>query len=317
MGNRVITLVSLFTTVFFIMLTCALGYILYVVGDPNEDIFWLLTPLFIGMFLATLVCIGNINKTVKISKSKLDKILINDTTMTTCPNYWMKQIVYDPATKTRNTMCYNIIPNSDPNKIKFIDGPLIKIDSSQEVEGIPQDMEDFKFTTSRLNSNLSVYRNMASSNVIEGFMEGQYYSNDNDNYLANYHYHDNITITAGENVTPLNSENSIENHTHEYVNIGRRGHSHSSGWEFGVEGAKNGTSFNLFGPYEPSHSNLDHWISARKVLGLTTTDPESNEQKDAYAIEINLDKLNAAANSCELAKLFNWSEQKINCFNKI
>ena len=314
MGNRVITLVSLFTTVFFIMLTCALGYILYVVGDPNEDIFWLLTPLFIGMFLATLVCIGNINKTVKISKSKLDKILVNDTSMTTCPNYWMKQIVYDPATKTRNTMCYNIIPNTDPNKIKFIDGPLIKISSSQDIDGVPQDMEDFRFTTSRLNSNLSFYRNMASSNVIEGFMEGQYYSNDNDNYLANYHYHDEITLTTGENVTPLNSENPMSNHSHVYNNIGRRGHSHSLGWEFGMDGANNGNNFNLFEPHDPTHSNLDHWISARKVKGLTSA--ESTDD-GIYAIEINLDKLNAAANSCELAKLFNWSEQKINCFNKI
>ena len=308
MGNRVITLVSLFTTIFFIMLTCVLGYILYVVGDPNEDIFWLLAPLFIGMFISVIVCLGNINQTVKVSKAKLDKVLINDTTMTTCPNYWMKQIVYDPATKSRTTMCYNIIPNTDPNKIMFIDGYLTYLDDPNNTS------PDFSFTSSRLSSNLSYYRDLASSNIVEGFMEGQYYNNDDENYIANYHYHNNITLEASPGITPLDSENgnTLDDHGHTYTNIGRRGHSHSDGWVLNSPTA-NPNNYDLFDDHDPAHSNLDHWISARKVKNITDTTTGSS----IYAIEINLDKLNAAANSCELAKLFNWSEQKINCFNKI
>lgn len=304
MGNRVITLLSFFTTIFFLMLTCALGYILYIVGNPNENSFWFIAPFFIGMFIATLVCIGNIKHTVNLSKSRLDKVLSNDANMTTCPNYWMKQIVFDPATKKRSVMCYNIIPDADPNKIVFIDGPLTK----------STDTNVYNFTTSNLaSSNLQQYRGMYESTlsndsppavIEEPFIAGQYLDTDDENYLANFHYHNDISLIATGDVS-YHDGTTVNPHSHTYENIGRRGHSHSASWSGENDGITSGNSFNIFDNYDPSDSNMDNWISPRKL-----------KNSDLYAIEINIDKLNQAKNSCELAKLFNWSEQKIKCFNK-
>lgn len=295
--NKVITFVSIFTVVFFLMLTVILGLVIHYIGNPEEPLFWFLATLFIGMFISLLVSLGNIGALVKINKNKIDKMENNDHSFTTCPNYWLERIVINNDTNEKVKMCYNILPNkditsfSDPKQFSFIDGELIS-DNQTPPE------EDFTFTNSNFSSNLSYYRNMASYSNIETFvnLESQYSYNSED-YQKNFHYHDRVDISVGSNVS---GNSNIPDHGHAtFMNVGRRGHSHSINWD-------QLTQQNLvFTNYNPSHSNFNYWINPIAI--------DVGDGNTKYAIELNLNKLNLANNSCELAKLFNWGEYTRNC----
>lgn len=284
------------------MLTTVLGLVIHFIGDPTHPVFWLLTTLFIGMFLSFIISVGHISSMVKINKLKIEKKNTKDHSFTTCPNYWLKHIVKKPHSEDRVIMCYNILPDKDDinntNKLTFIDGYFdgdalnnlndlkLKINSSTEHPV--------------LTSNLQNLRNMASYSNIEAFTElgNQYDYTDGDDYNKNFHYHNNVHITVGPEIS---GNSNMSDHQHStYSNVGRRGHSHSVDWD-----NMNSQRNMYFETYNPTFSNFDYWINPREI--------KMNDGTVKYAIELNLEKLNLANNSCELAKLFNWNEFTSKC----
>ena len=302
--NKVITFVSIFTVIFFLMLTVVLGLIIHFMGDPKQPVFWLFTTLFIGMFLAFIISVGNISSMVKINKLKTDKKNTKDHSFTTCPNYWLKHIVTKPNSEDRVIMCYNILPDQDDlknkDKLTFIDGYFDDITDPNDMSGVHLKLKDgYHHPGPNLNSNLAELRNMASYSNIEAFSElaNQYDYTDGDDYNKNFHYHNNVHITVGPEIS---GNSNMSNHSHgTYSNVGRRGHSHTVGWDM------NSQSDVYFETYKASFSNFDYWINPREI--------KMNDGSSKYAIELNLEQLNLANNSCELAKLFNWNEFTSKC----
>lgn len=301
--NRILSLFAIFTTMFFFVLTTILGLLLYSIGNPNQPIFWLLATLFIGMFIGFLVCLTNIRTTVKIGEMTALKKNSNSTKLTTCPDYWTKQIVHNEKTNETVVMCYNLL-NNDKEKGIFIDGTLTKIQNGEEV--------DYSFDNTHFDGeevhNLSYYRNLAKTpaqvsvaeNIVENFNEvsvyGEYRPGHPD-YEKYKHSHNNIEVHAGDSISSDNT--SISPHTHIYNMYGPRYHSHGSSFDESDPYYQNQYKYTV------TDKNFDNWINPRDIHIA------NNETKTA--IEINLNKLNMTANPCELAKLFNWSEATSKC----
>ena len=301
--NKVITFVSIFTVIFFLMLTVVLGLVIHFMGDPKQPVFWLFTTLFIGMFLSFIISVGNISSMVKINKLKIDKKLNKDHSFTTCPNYWLKHIVKKPHSEDVVVMCYNILPDKDDlknaDKLTFIDGYF---------DGTFTDPTDLSSVNLNINSstthpvltsNLTELRHMASYSNIEAFSElgNQYDYTDGNDYNQNFHYHNNVHIMVGPEIS---GNSNLTDHQHNtYSNVGRRGHSHTLGWDM------NSQRDVYFETYNPAFSNFDYWINPREI--------KMSDGTTKFAIELNLEKLNLANNSCELARLFNWNEFNSKC----
>ena len=106
--SKKISLISLFSTIFFLILTVVLGLIIHYLGDPNEPIFALFGTLFIGMFLCLLTCLSNLNTFIKIYDD--NQITNKDVYISTCPDYWTKRQVFNEKTKQKATMCHIFHP---------------------------------------------------------------------------------------------------------------------------------------------------------------------------------------------------------------
>lgn len=285
--NRSISLISLLGTIVFLMLTTVLGFVIHSVGDPNKPIFWLFTTLFVGMFLSLMLCLSNLRTAIQIGKDKLESIE-DEVNLTTCPDYWIKNVVYDDESKSKTILCYNMM-----NDGTFIDGEMLK-DSA----GV------YTFSNTRFaGSNITDMRNLAISEnsnveaeVVENFT--QFYPGDTD-YQKYLHSHATIDKIVHGPIyvnTPAIGNVNLE-HEHIYENTGSGSHSHTLDFEGGIYQQKN---------YVETLSNLTNWISPYN-------NPEILGNK--YAIEINLNVLNLQDNTCELAKMFTWSEAHNKCMN--
>lgn len=292
--NRVITFVSLIATVVFLTLTFVLGFLIYSMENREDPMFWFIVTLFIGSFLSLLISLGNINSTVKLAKHKILKKQQNDINFTTCPDYWTKRLVFNNG--QTYTMCYNQFTDSSGKNV-FIDGTM----GSNE-DGYYFNNTNFTNSTDTASisaSNLDVYRAKADYSNIETFttnMYGEFTDSTHPDYYPNLHTHFIATL-ADSNNSNIDGNSNVNSHSHIYYDQGRRSHSHSSEWS--IDTSSQNTFTNI-----PGMSNFDNWISP--VISRDLGNVE-------YAIELNLNKLNEANNSCELAKLFNWSENS-KCF---
>jgi hypothetical protein len=304
--NRILSLFAIFITIFFFILTSILGLIIHSIGDSTKPIFWLLVTLFMGMFIAFLVCLTNIRTTVKIGENNAMKRSEDSTSLTTCPDYWTKQIVHNEKTNETVVMCYNLFNNDKENGV-LIDGGLTKIDTGDEL--------DYSFDNKQFDSNqnhpLSFYRNLVKERkinlvaepIVETFnsdtnIYGEY-KRGHPEYNKFMHYHNNIQVVVGDEISTDNL--SISPHSHIYNDIGPRVHSHGAGFDENDNFYKNQYKYTI------TNSNFDNWINPRDIH------MSNNETKTA--IEINLNKLNMTMNPCELAKLFSWSEATSKCMN--
>lgn len=278
--NRKITFLALFATVIFLMLTVVLGFVIHYVGDPSKPVFWLLCTLFIGMFLSLLTCITNLSVSIKISNKIIDAEE-GDVSLTTCPDYWTKQIVKDNITNKSHVMCYNHFKDDI-----FINGQLSQTP--------PYTFDDNSIFN---GSNISNMRELAKypSNV-ETFI--QYITDPGDpDYEKHKHYHTRIDRIVHSNIVNANGHENVQPHSHTYVNVESGHHSHI-GYSQGNE------DNNMFRAreYVVTDSNFSHWINPYQVPNT-----------DKMAIELNLDNLNSTTNICELATKFAWSEAYAKC----
>lgn len=276
--NRKISFFALIATLFFLMLTIVLGFVIHYVGDTSEPIFWLLSTLFVGMFIALLTCLSNLSTSIKIHQQMLDTST-QDVEFTTCPDYWTKHIVFDKTSRKKTVMCYNHFKDDI-----FIDGDL---------QG-----ENYSFdpNSSFANSNIQDLRALATypENQTETFI--QYYTDPGDpEYHKHKHFHTRIDKIVHSNLNIYDGSVEIPEHGHVYENVSSGHHSHS--------GLPNGNEIeHTSRSYTVTDSNFDNWINPYKI-----------PNKNHYAIEINLNQLNAATNKCELASMFAWSDASVQC----
>ena len=282
--SKKISLISLFSTIFFLILTVVLGLIIHYLGDPNEPIFALFGTLFIGMFLCLLTCLSNLNTLIKIYDD--NQITNKDVYISTCPDYWTKRQVFNEKTKQKATMCHNISPTNE-----LIYGSL--------------DGEQFQFT----DSNLTQMREKAeypelqqnTENSIERFESLDFGDPD---YYKYHHRHDNVVLHAPDD------ENSIDSDRPDsiYFNDTTLKHPHVISGDWFSHSHRPGISdYVLFGrnnnAYSGSDDNFNNWINPYNTNGMNS-------------IEINLKELNRAENTCDLTRHFAWSEAEAKCPKK-
>lgn len=295
--SKKISLISLFSTIFFLIITVVLGLIIHYLGDPNEPIFALFGTLFIGMFLCLLTCLSNLNTLIKIydDQQKTTK----DIYISTCPDYWTKRHVFDQKTRKQATMCHNISPTNE-----LVYGSL--------------DGENFKFTT----SNLTQMREKAEypetqvsttqAPVTETFitsedsfrLKNRSINHGDPDFEKYHHYHDDVVVNVGDSSIIAQYDDSVYNETslrHPHVYSGPSeyfSHSHRPGESDENLFGRNNQNF-----YSGSEDNFNNWINPYNANGLNT-------------IELNLKQMNSAENTCDLTRHFAWSEAEAKCAKK-
>ena len=325
MENRFISIFSMFATVALFIITVFLGFFSFYLNFKNP-IGWLAITLFIGTFIAFIKCLYNLNKLRDLSALEYtSEDLINGNIknkyakLTTCPDYWTKNVVIDPDTKSPVIMCYNEHVNDQD--VSYLGGEMtytgsdelpVPLDSGAAPRSTDEDVnpENFLFSADSpfAGKNLKEVRDMlvpesiiksandSSTEVTEGFTLFRRGDPEYSDYL---HTHANVRRVIDGAVTPGRGvdENNIDRgHTHER-NYGIGYHSHDAGHE-DAQGAINDMSDEK---YIARFNNFTNWIS-----------PYMREN-GKFAIEINLNQLNKAANTCDLAKNFIWSDVWNNC----
>lgn len=104
---------SIVATLVFLMILIVLGLILQKYPNPSDPIFSFLATLFIGCFLALIVCLSNIGEIVENNKISSETTTANSIKFSSCPEYWKK--VRDDnniGTKCTNNFKSNFL-NSD------------------------------------------------------------------------------------------------------------------------------------------------------------------------------------------------------------
>ena len=285
--SKKISLISLFSTIFFLILTVVLGLIIHYLGDPNEPIFALFGTLFIGMFLCLLTCLSNLNTLIKIYDEQ-QKTYKDNIHISTCPDYWTKRHVFDQRTKKQATMCHNISPTKE-----LVYGSL--------------DGEQFQFTSSNLTQmrEKAEYPEETQAPVTERFEQDQHTSiwQGDPDYQKYHHYHNDVVVHVGDSSLIANYNESVYNdeslkHPHVFSGPSEYfSHSHRPGESDDV----------LFGinrnVYSGSDENYNNWINPYNTNGLNT-------------IELNLNELNRAENACDLTRHFAWTEAEAKCPKK-
>lgn len=296
-SNRFISNISLFTTIFLFILTVSLGLVFYYMNKSQPAI-WLIGTLFIGIFLAFIISISNMNKLMVQgieSKSNNYFTRVNKhTKLTSCPDYWTKNVAYDYETNLTTTMCYNELPNSLDDVL--LAGELIRQSSTDGMIFVfSEDSNIFA------NKTLEEVRDMAvftKNDVYENFDSSKVYRRGDAEYEDNYHKHNDIQhIMSGKITTNEFSRKNVDSkHSHNYT-FRPTGHSHNSD----MRGSKSIQETLAQKQYVETYNNLSNWISPYEL-------PDGR-----FAIEINMNLLNKADNSCELAKNFIWSNAEYLC----
>ena len=296
-SNRFIPTFSFFATIFLFITTVSLGLV-FAYMDKSSPLVWLIGTLFIGMFIAFINAVNNMNQLL----SKGNSITSNDfyadidgsINFTSCPDYWTKNIVYDHDSKTSTMMCYNHFENNGNDM--FIGGELIKT-TSTGTGGVPQDNYYFSPDSLFPNRNLQEIRDMARFPEAEAVVEQfNLIRRGEDGYESNLHTHSSSTHIIGGSID--NNGNNIPYHSHTY-HMGPISHSHRNLSPDALNAIAQ--QFPLHVAYTETHGNFDNWISPFRL------------PNGKYAMEINLTKLNQAENACELAKMFIWTEALNKC----
>ena len=297
-SNRFISNISLFATIFFFIFTVSLGLVFYYM-NKSSPVIWLIGTLFIGMFLAFLTGISNLNKLLVYGmKSKSDNFythLNKNTTLTSCPDYWTRNVAYNYDSNSTTTLCYNKLPNSIDEEL--LGGELIKqTDSEGNVSFVFSENSYFPGKTLDEVRDLAKFPKKVNFENFVASRKNTFRRGDPE-YQKYYHKHSDVQhIMSGKiSTSPFSKNNVDSSHTHNYY-FRPTGHSHTSA----VSGADDIMEYSQR-QYEETYENLSNWISPYEL-------PDGR-----YAVEINMDILNKAENACELSKYFIWSNANYLC----
>ena len=320
-SNRYISTFSLFATIILLILTVTLGFVLTFMKFSNP-IAWMFLTLFFGLFVTFIRALYSMSRLTKLS-TLLDstsdifsgKTLNKNAKLTTCPDYWTKNVVIDPETKQQVIMCYNEHVDTE-GKTHYLGGTL-EIAPAEADVGAPTtkapladgenlnseaDTEDASFVFSSdsifKGMSLQAIRNMAvdTDDVVEGF---KMYRVGDPGYEAHRHTHEMVRrVIDGRVATDDESKDNVDP-THTHVKYYGRGY-HSHDRFDGTIVSDDDIVFHE-NRYTETKGNFENWISPYKT------------KSGKFAIEINLNKLNTAPNTCELASNFIWSDVANNC----
>lgn len=85
-----LSLKSIVATLVFLMILIVLGLILQKYPSSSDPVFGLLATLFIGCFLALIVCLSNMGELVEKHKKMNETSTANRIILSSCPEYWKK-----------------------------------------------------------------------------------------------------------------------------------------------------------------------------------------------------------------------------------
>lgn len=296
-SNRFISNISLFATIFFFILTVSLGLAFYYM-DKSSPVIWLIGTLFIGMFIAFLTGMSNMNKLLVAGmKNNSNNFYVNmneNIKLTSCPDYWTKNVAYNYDSNTTTTLCYNELPNS--LDAELLGGELIKQTNTEgDVSYVFSDNSVFAGKTLDEVRDLAKFPKKIN---FENFVSKNVFRRGDQEYQKYFHTHNDVQhIMSGKiSTTPLSKGNIDTSHSHNYY-FRPTGHSHTSS----LSSSENVMEAVAQRQYLETHENLTNWISPYEL-------PDGR-----YAIEINMNILNKAENACELAKYFIWSNANYYC----
>ena len=317
-SNRYISTFSLFATIILLIVTVTLGFVLSFMNFSNP-IAWLFLTLFFGVFVTfirALYSMSKLNKLSTLAESSSDifsgKTLNKNAKLTTCPDYWTKNVVINPETNEQVIMCYNEYIDAN-GKASYLGGTLefapeegdvtatnapLSGDDDLNPEADTQDAS-FVFASDSIfeGQRLQAVRDMAAKteDVVEGF---KMYRMGDPQYETHRHTHEMVKrVIDGRVTTDDESKDNVDpKHTHVKY-YGRGYHSHD---RFDDTVDSDGM-ISRENQYTETKGNFENWISPYKT------------RSGKFAIEINLNKLNSAPNTCELANKFIWSDVTNNC----
>lgn len=315
LSNRFISPFSMFLTIALFILTVFLGFFIFYINF-STPFAWFVITLFIGSFISFMKCLNNLNKLKNLSTQEYTseeirsgKIKTISSQLTTCPDYWTKNVVIDPSTNVPVTLCYNEYIDEN-GKSSYLGGTLEMISPSSSAAppgADPIDADDesgdnmdatFVFSNDSIfetGTTLQQARDMFTdeTHAVEEFTQ---YRRSDPEYQDHLHTHESVVRHIDGVVDVRGNEGRVDPaHTHTRY-YGRGYHSHNMGP--GADAYGSGEDQER---YREEFNNFTNWISPYKT----------NSGK--YAIEINLNKLNKATNTCELAKKFIWSDVFNNC----
>lgn len=278
-----LSLKSLFGTLALLLVFVVL-LIIILYSKTDSPLFYLVASMLIGIAIALISCIQNMNYTIKIKKEQQD-ILQNEVFLNNCPEYWVKHKVVNPENNKVYNMCYN-------DKKLTQEGTYLSNKSGVDEENY--------VTVDKDSSGVEIYnignmRNRAKyDDVQENFTNEQYFYG-HPNYDSHSHVHEDVNVVfSGNNVSPTpNTTAQISPHTHPNMPLSGR-HSHSS------DGNNNSTGL-TFDQYQVTDKNFENWINPY------------TKQDGNTVMEINLDELNSTNNKCDLARQLPWTEAYSKC----
>ena len=315
-SNRYISTFSLFATIILLIVTVTLGFVLSFMNFSNP-IAWLFLTLFFGVFVTfirALYSMSKLNKLATMTDSSSDifsgKTFNKDAKLTTCPDYWTKNVVIGPETNEQVIMCYNEHVDAEGNT-HYLGGTLEIAPTEADVAATPlaegnhlnpeTDTRDssFVFAPDSIfkGIGLQAVRDMAAKteDVVEGF---EMYHVGDPKYEAHRHTHEMVKRVIDGRVTTTNESNGNVDPAHTHVKYYGRGYHSHDRLDDTVESDGLISHDNQ---YTETNGNFANWISPYKT------------KSGKFAIEINLNKLNSAPNTCELASNFIWSDVSNNC----
>ena len=328
--------ITIKSTVFSFLLFCILlAVCIAVMYDQDQNRKFLYIPLIVGLLICLLNSYNNIIKKLTIIDTELLKTTTpsnpNHAELTTCPEYWKRQVVYKDGNKNDPyTMCYNKFKSTE-HHVNLIGGQYKNTDTT--------DTTDTTATTNYLfqhGSNVVVDKDTetplshnwareSQSNLLyeQGVVQVDQFV-DGDGSLVEgfddpevYHRHYVNTETSqkmdinpyDERKVTINADGTIDedggnipsgfvrDHSHSFTHNYRYSHTHK-GNGYGDDIHNNNIPFPIYN--ESIYSNLNYWLN-----------PFSDETHSLA--EINLTQLNKIENNCQLTKPFNWVEAKNKC----
>ena len=305
--------------IFLILLgTCVLTMV-DTKSDGHESRKFFYIPFIIGLGICLISCYTNITDKINLIEKELEETNkpknINNAKLTTCPEYWKKNVVRDKD-DNQYTMCYNTFKSSQSEDPYFIGGqfkthdtnPTFEVDESTlnnhsfSQENLVRDPDDPSgdeiFTREyALTRQSNLLLNQINNDIVENFSTTDADDKVGEDGLikppTGQHRHYVNTITDFQKI--LSSDGKViqdPDHTHSYI------HDYNFLHENGSDFILNDLSASI---YNPKNSNLDFWLN-----------PYVDEHRNHLA-EINLTKLNSIDNNCELTKPFVWVQAQNQC----
>jgi hypothetical protein len=282
---------------------------------------WLLIPLILGVGIALINCIRNMQEIINATNENIEHKNMN-VYLDSCPEYWIKDTirVIDPTSDSDNSnsdnvvnICKNYYMDKKTGNYHFVggSGTAFATNFSDETTSPPPTLSE---TLTTMNNK---FIDKERPKSVETFYAG--IGDEETPLMQNVLNPDKSTderqvqfVTTDPNVLSMENEqlSSIQgNHIHHTGGITYHNNADDINGD-GVHDAVKGLGWHV-------HDINNAGANRRETMrGTEFTDGWIHEVPSSMShrgIDINLDKLNEAANVCELSGHFYWTEADNKC----